>query len=108
MKVFISWSGERSKSVARALRDWLKLVIHPVKPWMSEKDIDAGARWPEEPGRELRDTKFAIICLTRDNQTAPWINCEAGAASSGRFAQSRLNTRSGLRTYGKVRDHTGS
>lgn len=32
MKVFISWSGERSQALAQALRDWLPLVLHFVEP----------------------------------------------------------------------------
>ena len=34
MHVFISWSGERSKALAVALRDWLPLVLHYVEPWV--------------------------------------------------------------------------
>lgn len=79
MKVFISWSGPRSKAVALALREWLRSVIQTVKPWMSEQDIEAGARWNREVDKELGDTKFGIICLTRNNQTAPWLLFETGA-----------------------------
>jgi ribosomal protein L7/L12 len=81
MKVFISWSGERSRAVGVALRDWLPLVLHFVKPWLSAADIDAGQRWATEVGQQLNDSSFGILCLTRDNLQAPWILFEAGAIS---------------------------
>ena len=79
MKVFISWSRERSKVVAEALRQWLPDVIQSVEPWLSSQDIEAGARWGDEVARELTETSFGIVCLTAENQTAPWILFEAGA-----------------------------
>ena len=81
MKVFLSWSGDRSKSVAMALRTWLPLVLHYVDPWLSEKDIAAGDRWTLEVGKGLDQSQFGIICLTRENLNAPWILFEAGALS---------------------------
>jgi hypothetical protein len=79
MKIFLSWSGERSKVVADALRSWIPDVIHAVKPWMSGVDIRAGMRWSREVDEELGDTQFGILCLTKENQTAPWLLFEAGA-----------------------------
>ena len=79
MKVFLSWSGDRSATVAKALKDYLPDMIQEIKPWMSRADIRAGARWSGEVQAELSECRFGIICLTRDNQTAPWILFEAGA-----------------------------
>jgi hypothetical protein len=79
MKVFLSWSGHRSGTVAKALRDYLPDMIQEVKPWMSRADIQAGARWSREVQAELSESRFGIICLTRENQIAPWILFEAGA-----------------------------
>ena len=42
MKVFISWSGERSRKVAELLDEWLQCVIQAVKPFMSSKGIERG------------------------------------------------------------------
>jgi len=81
MKVFLSWSGCRSKAVALALKNWLPLVLQYVNPWVSDQDIIAGDRWAVELGRELDTSNFGIICLTTENLTAPWILFEAGALS---------------------------
>jgi hypothetical protein len=81
MKVFLSWSGERSKAAAQILRQWLPDVIQSIEPWMSAEDIDAGARWNSELTNKLAETRCGIICLTRDNQLAPWVHFEAGSLS---------------------------
>ena len=81
MNVFISWSSERSRAVAEALRDWLPTVIQAVKPWISAKDIEKGTRWRVELAEQLDDTNAGIVCVTKDNQHAPWLLFEAGAIS---------------------------
>lgn len=79
MRVFISWSGDRSKGLAQALKDWLPLVLHYVEPWMSEASIDAGQRWGIAVAKELEACNYGIICVTRENLNAPWVLFEAGA-----------------------------
>lgn len=81
MKIFIAWSGDTSKAIALALRDWLPKVIQAVEPWMSDKDIDKGADWDKELSAQLNQTNFGIVCLTPDNLNAPWLLFEAGALS---------------------------
>ena len=81
MKVFISWSGEKSRLVANALREWLPTIIQIIKPWMSAEDINKGGRWGTEMGEELNKAQFGIICLTKENLEATWILFEAGALS---------------------------
>ncbi len=79
MKTFISWSGERSRVVAEALRDWIPLVLHYVEPWISQADIEAGQRWAQEVTKELEASNFGVICVTRENASSPWVLFEAGA-----------------------------
>jgi TIR domain len=79
MKVFISWSGSVSHRVAVTLRDWLPSVIQSIQPYVSSEDIDKGARWSSDIAGELHESTYGLICLTKDNINAPWINFEAGA-----------------------------
>jgi hypothetical protein len=79
MKIFISWSGERSEALAKALREWFPLVLHFVEPWLSKSDIEAGKRWSIEIAKELENCNFGVICITRENLSSPWILFEAGA-----------------------------
>ncbi len=81
MKVFICWSGERSKVVAETLHDWLKRVIQGLRPFLSTQEIRAGKRWFSETAGELAETKFGILCLTPENLESSWLHFEAGALS---------------------------
>ena len=81
MKVFISWSGETSHKVAIALRDWLPSVLQGLEPYVSSEDIEKGARWSSEIGRQLDEISFGILCVTPDNLGSAWLNFEAGALS---------------------------
>ena len=81
MKVFVSWSGSLSQKVACALRDWIPCVLQYVRPYVSSEDIDKGTRWSVDIAKELSDSTYGILCVTSDNQDAPWLNFEAGALS---------------------------
>ena len=81
MKVFISWSGERSKRIANGLKSWLKDVVQVLDPWVSSQDISVGGRWAEELGEQLHEANCGVLCLTPENQLEPWIVFEAGALS---------------------------
>lgn len=83
MKVFLSWSGERSQAVAELLNEWLCCVIQAARPWISTRDLDRGALWFSEINDQLKDTSVGIICLTQENRVRPWILFEAGALAKG-------------------------
>lgn len=80
-KVFISWSGELSKKLGEALRNWLPAALQYVKPYFSPDDIEKGAKWNSEITNELATSDMGLICLTQDNTEKPWIVFEAGALS---------------------------
>lgn len=83
MKIFVSWSGKRSKAVAELISDWLKCVIQASQPWISTRDIDRGAIWFSEISDKLKDVSVGVICLTQENKEKPWILFETGALAKG-------------------------
>ncbi|WP_368165760.1 toll/interleukin-1 receptor domain-containing protein [Aeromonas sp. R9-1] len=91
MKVFLSWSGERSRLVATLLDEWLRCVLQAIRPWISTKDIDRGSLWFSEIQDQLQDVTTGIICLTQENKEKPWILFEAGALAKG-LSNSRVCT----------------
>jgi hypothetical protein len=80
MKIFISWSGLRSRIIAEGLNTWLPKVIQAVKPFYSP-EIEKGTKGITEINTTLEGTNFGIICLTPDNLDSTWIHYEAGALS---------------------------
>jgi len=79
MNIFISWSGDISRLAAEAFKDWLPNVIQAIDPWISHEDIDKGSFWSSDLTATFSEAKAGIICVTPDNQAAPWLNYEAGA-----------------------------
>lgn len=82
MKVFLSWSGQRSFLVATALKEWLPLVLQDTQPWLSTEDIRKGSRWQAAIVDALTGSEVGIFCLTRENVVAPWLLFEAGAITN--------------------------
>lgn len=80
-KVFISWSGELSRKLGEALRNWLPASLQYVRPYFSPDDIEKGAKWNSEITKELETSNIGLICLTPDNTEKPWILFESGALS---------------------------
>ncbi|MFJ3998641.1 toll/interleukin-1 receptor domain-containing protein [Streptomyces parvus] len=81
MKVFLSWSGDRSKAMAEFLRIWLPDVIQAVNPWISSRNISQGSRPLASIADELASSNFGIVCVTPESRSSDWINFEAGALS---------------------------
>jgi len=82
MRVFLSWSGPRSREVATALHNWIPLVLQSAKPFISTGDIAKGRRWADVLTEELSRSGYGIVCITKENSSAPWLHFEAGAVSN--------------------------
>ena len=83
MKIFISWSGNRSRAVAEVLSDWIKCVLQASEPWISTRHIDRGSLWFSEINERLKEISVGIVCLTQENKDKPWILFESGALAKG-------------------------
>lgn len=79
MKLFVSWSGEYSRAVGELLRKYLPCMLQGLNVFVSQHDIESGARWTLRLAQELEESNFGILCLARDNLTSPWLLYEAGA-----------------------------
>jgi hypothetical protein len=66
MKVFISWSGQKSMQIGKILYDWLPVVHQNIKPYMSA-EIDKGTRWASSVADELESCNFGLLCMTPEN-----------------------------------------
>jgi hypothetical protein len=81
LQVFLSWSGDRSKALAKVLLEWLPTVVQGCEVFLSEKGIEPGEPWQEKLMTALARAQFGVICITRDNADEPWLLFEAGALS---------------------------
>jgi hypothetical protein len=88
--VFISWSGARSRALAVVLREFLENVIQSVRPYMSDKDLQAGEVWDPRLFEMIGAAKFGVACVTPENHSSAWLHFEAGALANAVSEERRL------------------
>jgi hypothetical protein len=96
MKIFLSWSKDRSKAVAHALEAWLPEVIQVARPFMSERSIGAGTFHHTAVREAIADADYCVVCVTPENASEPWLNYEAGAIAE------RLNGKTCPYLFGEI------
>lgn len=77
MKVFLSWSGNKGCEAASVLGVWLSKLIESVQPWHSD-EMRRGPAPFDTIMKELRESHFGILCLTKEGRASPWIPFEMG------------------------------
>lgn len=81
-KIFISWSGDTSKEIAKNVKRILEEEIFKgtdLNCFFSDVDINSGDDWWEKIKTELKECSLGIVCITKENMKAPWIYFESGA-----------------------------
>ncbi|MFY9937411.1 MAG: TIR domain-containing protein [Silvibacterium sp.] len=89
MRIFTSWSGDRSKTAALGLKSLLQDLFEEAVQVFVSDHITPGEAWAQRIGTELEQSEFGILCLTRDNWQSSWLLFEAGAIAK-KFASSRV------------------
>jgi hypothetical protein len=90
--LFLCWSGQRSKHVAEALKQYFESIFRAAK-WtgprprvaMSETLIAKGAPWSAQLLKDLEHARAGIVCLTPENRGSAWLHFEGGAIATHAF-----------------------
>src|SRR5262245_2364736 len=92
MKIFVSWSGARSCTLAKCLQSWLRELMHGDEIFHSA-EIPKGSSWYDALNTALRECDAGIFCITPESLRSQWMLFEAGALSP------QIRDRSGLFAY---------
>jgi hypothetical protein len=80
--VFIGWSGALSSRAAQLLKWYIDITFGDHTAFVSSQDIRSGQMWFDVVRTALASSQFAVLCLTKDNLSAPWLHFESGAISA--------------------------
>src|SRR5262245_16131275 len=65
MRVFISWSGERSHRVATSVHTWICRAFPTLDPWLSS-EMEKGKSWAAKLLDGLATSTIGILCVTAE------------------------------------------
>jgi len=77
--VFIAWAGGRSRDVGENLRGSLRTIV-PRLELLFSPTLPPGAAWATRLQAWLRRADYAILCVTKESLSSPWMGFEAGAS----------------------------
>lgn len=78
VRVFVSWSGNKSLVLAQKLVEWLPTIVPAVSVFYSP-DIGGGYVWLERLLKELKSAQYGIVCISKESQRSQWLHFEVGA-----------------------------
>lgn len=80
MKVFISWSKNRSMQFAIKTKEFLEGMSSKIDAFVSEVDINGGEDVQEKIIEKIIECDTLVLCFTKENKKSPWLLFEAGYA----------------------------
>jgi TIR domain len=82
MRLFISWSGERSHRLAGTMKQWLEAHFPDEITAFVSSEIEKGSQWFPAVERQLRKADAGLVCLTPESLESDWVAFEAGALAT--------------------------
>ncbi len=77
-RIFLCWSGTRSRKLADALASWLPNALGDLVETSMSTEIEKGAEWFEELLKALDNARCGILCLTPEAVESRWLHFESG------------------------------
>ncbi len=78
MKIFLSWSEERSKKIAEEFKNFLGQTCQQAITFFSFHDIESGTNWANKLMKELEQTNIGLFFFTPENLKSTFMHFEAG------------------------------
>lgn len=75
-------SGPSSLQLAKALREFLEVVVQEHEYFLYSESIKPGSLWDPKVTRTLKECPVGIACLTSDAVQSAWIHFEAGSIAT--------------------------
>lgn len=97
MKIFLSWSGDCGKALARVFHEFLHQHLQ-IQSFFSE-EMRTGTMWASRLKQAVQETDYSLIFLTPESLTSHWLLFESGALWS------RESVRIAALLCGIPRDH---
>lgn len=88
VRVFVSWSGDKSLLLAEKLVEWLPTIV-PAAHVFYSPDIGGGDVWFQRLYTELRSAQFGIVCVSKESSRSQWLHFELGALWRHRAGRNR-------------------
>lgn len=89
MRIFISWSKNKSKKLAHATKKFLSKVLNGSSiEFFFSPEMYKGTRVDNEIHANLLNSDKCIVCITSENFKNPWLLYEAGVIYGRHYADS--------------------